>query len=83
MQNQITRDVRATVVLLSCVISATALYVKLYFWGGTQYASLTTKLGFWFVILAGPSAALVLRKSSPIALVFVASQLLLLVLASF
>lgn len=33
-----------------------AAYVKLYFWGGTHYASMTIKLGFWFVILAGPAS---------------------------
>jgi hypothetical protein len=39
---------------ISLVVSLLAAYLKLYFWGGTNYASMTIKLGFWFVILAGP-----------------------------
>ena len=43
-----------TVATTSLLISLCAAYVKLFFWGGTSYAPMTTKMGFWFIIFAGP-----------------------------
>jgi hypothetical protein len=52
-----------TLATVSLVVSLLAAYFKLYFWGGTRYASMTIKLGFWFVILAGPvSLGLAFRR---------------------
>jgi hypothetical protein len=43
-----------TLASASLLVSLLAGWVKIYFWGGTHYASVPIKLGFWFVILAGP-----------------------------
>ena len=86
MQNHISHDVRFWIatpfVGLTCLVSILALNAKLMFWGGTHYAPLGTKLGIWFVILAGTAATAIVRKSPLVALLLAALQLALVALAS-
>ena len=69
-------------VALSCLLSALALYFKLYFWGGTDYAPWAVKLAIWFVIVAGPLAAITLWRRPMLALGLCLSQFALVAYAS-
>ena len=70
-------------VVLSCLVSAFALYVKLYFWGGTRYAPWAVTLAIWFVIVAGPLAAITLWRRPTLSLGLCLSQFALVAYASF
>ncbi|MDB5733678.1 MAG: hypothetical protein JWP16_1025 [Alphaproteobacteria bacterium] len=69
-------------IALSVVFSILALYAKLYFWGGTQYATLTTRAAIWFFIFSGPVSALLYKKHRAWSVGMALAQFLLLIIAS-
>ncbi|MCJ8158616.1 hypothetical protein [Sphingomonas sp. LaA6.9] len=70
------------VALVSLLLSILTLYVKLYFWGGTEYAPFYVKAGFWFLVAAGPLALWQSVKRPFVSLAVVVLQLGLIGVAS-
>jgi hypothetical protein len=67
---------------ISLLISLSAGYVKIYFWGGTYYASTPIKLGFWFIIIAGPLSLWFAFHKPRVALAVIIVQLIMVTAAS-
>jgi hypothetical protein len=68
---------------LSILVSVISLYVKVFFWGGTHYAELHVKLLFWYIIIAGPVAAIfTLKRYTSVSILLIFFQFLIIVMAS-
>lgn len=83
MRNNLKTAAGWLVVSLSIFLSIASLYVKLFFWGGTRYAGIPTKLLFWYIIIAGPLAAVLMyRRLRLLPILLILFQFLIVVVAS-
>jgi len=64
------------------LVSLLALYVKVYFWGGWEWASIHVILGHFFLIIAGPLSIWMAAFKPRIAIVITIAQLSLVAISS-